>query len=77
MLAASRPEPVAEPQEVFLPDGVQHFHQRTLDNFIFQRGDAQRSLAPIRLRDINPSRWLRPIGTHRRPCQRFTPRLAT
>jgi len=63
VLATPRPEPVAEPQEIFLPDRIQHFHQRALDNLVLQRRYAQRTLSAIRLRDINPSRWLRPVST--------------
>jgi hypothetical protein len=54
VLATPWPESVAEPQEVFLPDRVQYFDQRTLDNLVLQRGYAQRTLAAIRLRNINP-----------------------
>ena len=54
VLAASRPEPVAEPQEVFLPDRVQHFHQCALDDLVLQRRDTQRPLPSIRLRYIHP-----------------------
>ena len=55
MLATPGPEPVAEPQEVFLPDRVQHFHQRPLDDLVLQRCDAQRPLSSVRLRYIHPS----------------------
>jgi hypothetical protein len=40
VLAASHPEPVAEPKEVLLPNRVQHFHQRTLDDLVLQRCNA-------------------------------------
>ena len=55
MLATPRPEPVAEPEEVLLPDRVQHFDQRALDYLVLQRRNAQRPLSPVRLRDIHPS----------------------
>jgi hypothetical protein len=38
MLSAPRPEPVAEPEEIFLPDRIQHFDQRALDDLVLQRG---------------------------------------
>src|SRR5271166_2863156 len=56
MLASPRPEPVAEPQEVCLPDRVQHFHQCALDDLVLQRRDAQWPLPSIRLRYIRACR---------------------
>jgi hypothetical protein len=40
VLAAFGPEAVAEPQEVFFPDRIQHFDQRALDDLVLQRGYA-------------------------------------
>ena len=42
MLAASRPEPVAEPEEVFLVDGIQHLGHGPLDDLVLQRRYAER-----------------------------------
>ena len=42
MLAASRPEPVAEPKEVFLVDGIQHLGHGPLDDLVLQRRYAER-----------------------------------
>jgi len=53
MLATPRLEPVAEPQEVFFPDRIQHFNQCALDYLVFQRCDTQRPLSSVRLRDID------------------------
>jgi hypothetical protein len=50
--AASRPEAVAEAQEVGLVDGVQHLGHRTLDNLILERGNAERPAAAITFRDV-------------------------
>jgi hypothetical protein len=55
MLAAPRSEPIREPEEIFFVDCVQHFHHSPLNDFIFQRSDAQRALPPIRFWDIPPS----------------------
>jgi hypothetical protein len=37
VLTAFRSEAIAEPQEIFLPDRVQHFDQRALDDLVLQR----------------------------------------
>ena len=58
---APRPEPVREAQEVSLPDRVHHVRRRALDELVFQRGDAQRPLPPVGLRDVRPLDRLRPI----------------
>src|SRR6266404_4097185 len=55
VLAASRSEPVREPEEIFFVDCVQHLHHSTLNDLIFQRGDPQRALPPIRFWDVSPS----------------------
>src|SRR5208337_917284 len=66
MLAVFGAKPVAEPDEApGLGSGgrVQHLDQRALDNLVFQRGDAERALPPVELRDIPTPRRLRPIGS--------------
>ena len=60
MLAASRSESVAEAEEVLLVDDVQHRRRRSLDDFVLQRGDRQRTL-PLRPRNIDPRARLRPL----------------
>jgi hypothetical protein len=35
-------------QEVLLVDRIEHFHQRALGDFVFQRSNAERALPPIR-----------------------------
>ena len=62
VLAASRPEAVAEPQKVCFPDRVQHLDHRALDDLVLQRGNAERPLPSVRLGDIHPPRRQRPIG---------------
>ena len=55
VLAALRPEPVAEPEELFLVDAVQHRHGRPLDNLVLECRDRQRALSPIGLRYVRPA----------------------
>ena len=67
MLAAPRPEPVREPEKVRLVDGVQHLDRRALDDLVFQRGNAERSLPPVRLRDVHPTHRLRSVRSSLQP----------
>src|SRR4029077_16960162 len=62
MLATPRSEAVAEPQEVFLPDRVQHLDHRALDDLVLQRRDAEGPLPSVRLGDIDSPPRQRPIG---------------
>ena len=61
VLAAPRPEPVREAEEVLLVDRVEHLDHGPLDDLVLQRGDAQRPLPPVRLRDVHPPGRLRPV----------------
>src|SRR5215510_7705581 len=54
---------VAEPEEVFLVDRVQHRGHRPLDNLVFQRCDRERALPAIRLGDVDPPARQCPIGS--------------
>jgi len=63
MLTTPVPESIRKPQKVVPVDRIQHRRHGTLDDFVFQRGDAQRALLSIRLGNILPSGWLRPVGT--------------
>ena len=50
-----RSEPVAETNELRLVDRrEQVVHNRLLDELVFQRGDSQRSFAPVRLGYLHP-----------------------
>ena len=53
MLAASGAKSVTEPEEILLVDRVQHLDQRALDNLVLQRGNAERALPPVWLRNRN------------------------
>ena len=61
VLAASRPEPIREPEEVFLVDRVQHVDRGPLDDLVFQSGDRERALPSVRLRYIQPPARQRPV----------------
>ena len=61
MLAPSRTEPVGEALEVRLVDRVQHLADRTLDDLVLQRRDAERPQPPVRLRDVDAPRRHRPV----------------
>ena len=63
MLAASGAEPIRESEEILLVDRIQHLDQRALDDLVLQRGDAERALPPVRLRDEPTPRRLRPVGS--------------
>src|ERR1700760_2072184 len=62
VLAAPGAEPIREPEKVLLVDRIQHFRHGTLDDLVLERGDGERTLAAVRLWDIPPPGWLRPIG---------------
>ena len=62
MLAALRPEPVREAQEVLLVDRVEHFHQRPLDDLVFERRNPQRPHAAVCFRDVLTPGRCRPVG---------------
>ncbi len=65
MRAAPRPKSVREPNEVRLVNGVQDRDDGALDQLVLQRGNPERSLPPIRLRDVRPPDGLRPIRSPR------------
>ena len=49
------PEPIAEAEELrFIDRSENRLHNRFLDEFILQGGDAERSYSPIWFRDFNP-----------------------
>lgn len=51
VLAVSRPRSIRETDEVGLVNGIENLDNRTLDDLVLQRGDAQRAFSTIRLRD--------------------------
>src|SRR5690348_5188180 len=61
MLAAPRPEPVREPEEVFLIDLVQYGGARSLDVLGRTRRHGGRPLPSVGLRYVPTPGWLRPV----------------
>ena len=55
VLTALRPEAIAEPEELFLVNAVQHRNGRSLDDLVFERRHRQRPLSPVRLRNVRPA----------------------
>ena len=56
------PEPVGKAEEVLFIDGIEHPDNRALDDFVFQRRDAERSLPSVGFGYINPLRGLGPVS---------------
>src|ERR1700756_3666301 len=61
MRRTPRSKPIREAEKVRLVDRVQHLDQRPLKDLVLQRGDAERPLPPVGLRDEHPPRRLRPV----------------
>src|SRR5208282_4998139 len=61
VLVSSWPEPIREAEEVGFVNCVEHFHRRSLNKLVFERRDAERSLPPIRLRNVHPTHRLGPV----------------
>ena len=61
VLAAPRPEPIREPEEVLLVDLAQHCRHCSLDDLVFERGDRERALGAVFLRNVAPAGRLRPV----------------
>src|SRR6202011_1275002 len=59
--AASRPEPIREPEEIFLVDRAQHRSRGPLDDLVLKGGDRDPARHPIRLGYLNPPRRQCPI----------------
>ena len=62
MRTTPRPKPVGEAQKVLLVDRVEHLDDGPLEDLVLQRGDAERPLPPVRLRDVHPARRARPVA---------------
>ena len=61
MLPSSGPKPVRKSDEIFLVDRVENSHQRTLNDLVFQRRDAQRPQFAVSLRYIPTFDGLRSV----------------
>src|SRR6266545_1673579 len=69
MRAAPRPEPVREPEKVDLIDRVQDPDDRALDQLVLQRGNAERPLPPVGLRDERSPDRLCPVRPSPEPSR--------
>jgi len=67
MWTAPRAESVREAEKVLFVDGVEHLDDGTLDDLVLQRGNAQRSLPPVRLLDVRPPYRLRSVRSPLQP----------
>src|SRR5260370_3864965 len=63
MRASAGPKPIRETQEVNLVDGAQDLGHRPLNYLIFERGNAEWSLATVGLGNVHPPDWLRPVAS--------------
>ncbi len=50
---------------------VQHLDHRPLEDLVLQRGDPERSLPPVRLRDVHPPRRPRPVAPAMNPSMQI------
>src|SRR5512134_1689293 len=75
MRATPRPEPIREPEEVFLVDRVQHCDHGPLDDLVLQSRNRQRALPAVGLRDVDPPRRQCPIRSPMDSCMQV-PELA-
>lgn len=55
MLPLTRAKPIRQSEKILFIDRFEHFHYRRLDDLVFLRGNTQRSLAAVCLRNVNPS----------------------
>jgi hypothetical protein len=69
MRAAPRPKPVREPEEVRFVHRVQDRDDGTLDDFVLQRGNAERPWPPVRLQDVRAPNRLRSIRASPQPLR--------
>ena len=69
MRAAPWSEPIREPEEVRFVDGVEHLDDGALDDLVFQRGNPERPLPPVRLRDVRPTNRLRTVRSPLQPAR--------
>src|SRR5271170_4822637 len=62
VLAAPGTKPIRETEEVRLVDGVEHLDGGPLDEFVLQRGHAQRALPATVFGDVHPTYRLGSVG---------------
>src|SRR6266403_5454940 len=62
VLTAPRSESIRKAEEILLVDGLQNVHDGLLNDFVLQTQNAEWPLGAVRLRDVCPSGWARPIA---------------
>src|SRR6267143_3159462 len=62
VLTAPRSESIRKAEEILLVDGLQNVHDGLLNDFVLQAQNAEWPLGAVRLRDVCPSGWARPIA---------------
>src|SRR6266853_1095816 len=62
VLTAPRSESIRKAEEILLVDGLQNVHDGLLNDLVLQTQNAEWSLGAVRLRDVCPSGWARPIA---------------
>src|SRR6516164_1113744 len=67
MWAAPRPESIREAEKVGFVDGIQHLDRCALDDLVFQRRNAERSLPPVGLGDVHPPHRLGSVRSSLQP----------
>jgi hypothetical protein len=65
---APRAKAVRETEKVFLVYLIEDGDHGLLDDLVLQRRDPQRTLPPIGLLDVHPSRWLGPVCAAMHPA---------
>ena len=55
LLVAPRSEAIRETEKIHFVDRVEHLDDCSLDHLVLQRGDPQRPLSTVGLRDVNAS----------------------
>src|SRR5712691_4608844 len=69
VLATSGSEPIAKAQKLRLVDWREDCHHRRLQDFVLNRGDAERPLLlAVCLRYVPPARWQRSVLPCMYPC---------
>src|SRR5713226_9199651 len=71
MLTSPWSEPVRKIEKVRFVDSIQHLDHRTLDDFVFQRRNSERSLPPVGLRDKHPTHRLRSVRSSLQPFEKI------
>src|SRR6266852_5793596 len=72
MLAPSGAEPVAEPEEVFFVNRIEHLRHRSLHDLVFNRRNSQWSLVPVCFSNVRPACRLGPVCSSLHPAAQLS-----